>query len=342
MLALVVALGVTGAWGDVDEDAPRPKQAEERVERARSSPERKEQWSPGATKRFAGALLGGAVGAVVPALVGLAARPVCTFCGTPPLAVAMFLMTPVLAAVGTLVGWSLLGGSASVGAAAAGALAGMVAALVLLIVPAATFQRDVAEAQFPFIVGVTGLAVALETLALEAREAAVEETPALATPTGRFLATSLTMLGTLVVGTALVVGITAASRSAAVAVPATLVTLALAPLAPWAMHQALDGRGSVGFAYLGMLASAALVTGSVLAGALTSIGGAFGPRRDARLDAGLVLAFSAGGLAGVFGVPLLLEYSHGREVLERAQKLKATLSVAPVPGGVMAGVALQF
>jgi hypothetical protein len=351
MLALaLVALGQFGGSAQASGDLELPRHPLVQVpepERFVRRPLARTFWSEGATKRFVGALAGGAVGAALPVALALAAQPRCAaLCPATPVAVAVgTMLAPVLAVAGASAMFALLGGTLSPGVAVAGSLGGLALGALFLFASAAVSPLVLAPATptWPAAVVASGLVLSAMALALEARHEALEEAPFLQVSPGRFAATTLTMAATLGLGSLLSLGLGALAFSAPLGLGVGTVSLALAPLVPLAVHRALGGRAGAGWAYLGLVASLGVAGAAFLGGFIGGLAGGFGPRRDVRLDAAVVFSASAGALGLVFGVPLFLEFGHGLELLERSEEAgRPRLSVAPVPGGAVGGLALSF
>lgn len=346
-LALVTLGQLGGSFGQSgDLELPRyPLQRVPESERFVRRPGARDYWSDGATKRLAGALVGGALGAALPVVLALATQPPCLgICAQSPSVILLSMLAPLTAIAGATAAWALLGGELSPGIAVAGAIGGSALGALLLfgsllLAAPATLPRP----NWPGVVGASAVAVGVMALALEARHEALEEAPFLVVPAGRFVATTLSMLATVGLGALLSIGLGAATYSSALAIGVGIVTASLAPLVPLAVHRSLGGRGTGGWAYLGWLASLA-IGGAAFTGVLMSaLAGGFGPLRDARTDAAIIFAGAAGTLAAVFGVPLFLEFSHGAELLERSEEAgRPRLSLAPVPGGAMGALSLSF
>lgn len=301
----------------------------------RTPPSELQRWPDGATNRFLGALLGGALGMALPGVLAAASRTPCgafVACVPGPVAVLLSSLTPPVAIVGAMLGSTLMGGQPSFGAAVAGLMGGLTSGLLLLLYHSRAFTGSSGDSAVGVTLAASGLAVALMAIALEARSDALEEFPFIATPTSRLVATALGTLGALA-GVALLttIAITAGGNGAAAAV-VSILGLGALPLVPWAIHGGNGGRGSIGAAYLGWLGAVALVglcAGLVAVGLTGSLGGPT-PPVIAMLGGGIAL----GTLASVFAVPLILEWSHGQALIEESVKtsVKAQVSVAPVSG----------
>lgn len=301
-------------------------------------------WAEGATKRFLGAFVGGLVGLAIPAAIAGAGIPPCTIglCGFATIAgLAMGISGP-LSMVGANLGFTLMGGNASVGASAAGLLGGLGSGLVLLLISTVTTSLS-NESQWAAVISAGALAAAIQALALEARNDALDEAPFLAAPTSRLAFTSLGMVATLGAGALLTALTLPFGYYAIIIAPIVLlVTAGLAPLVPWSIHRSMGGEGSLGAAYLGWLASLGVGAAGVFAAFLGATIALPAAQVDARtvglIGGGLGLAL----IAGVMGTPLMLEWSHGESRLGRAKvvpDLKAQVSVAPIasPQGLAGG-----
>jgi hypothetical protein len=339
----LVALGQLGGgleeWKDFEPQYKLVRVPE--PERFVRRPGARNYWSDGATTRFVGALAGGAIGATLPIVLGLAIQPRCsTPCAMSPVVAVLGLLAPLTSITGATAAWALLGGEISPGAAVAGAIAGLATGSLFLLGTATL--RPTQPSAWPFVVVASGVAVSAVALALEARHEALEEAPFVAAPVGRFIATSLTMLGMLGLGALLSFGLGTLAGSPALAIGLGFVSLGLAPLIPMAVHQGMGGRGTAMWSYLGWLVSLGVGAAAGLATVLAVSAGAF-RLGDARLDTTLIMAASTAGLAAVFGVPLFLELSNGRELLERSDVAgQPRLSLAPIQGGAMGTLALSF
>ena len=311
----------------------RPPAAPAKERFVRTPPAEPERWSAGATKRFVGALLGGAVGAALPLVAGALATTAC-----PPAApcpgwgLVGGIAAPFLAVLGASLGTAVMGGEPSVGAALAGMIGGLALAAVLLLGDALLSFAPGTAPRWPIVVGASAAAVGLSVLAMESRNDALERAPFIAAPSSRLVLTSLALLGTLAVE-ALVFGLAISRLLGNGGVAAVLLVAALgtAPLVPIAVHRALGGRGSFGAGYLGWAASLA-VTAIALVGATGTQASVF--TSDPRLIGLFAISVVGGGLAAILGVPLFLEWSHGNALLEASNRpaVKAQLSVAPVAG----------
>jgi MFS family permease len=287
-------------------------------------------WAEGATKRFVGAFVGGLVGMAIPAL-GVATTPSCTVFGC----VLAAGLAPAVSVVGATLGFSLMGGRMSAGAAIGGMIGGLAAGLGLLL-----FQRiivtDSNQSQWGAVIAAGAIAVAIEAIALESRHDALEEAPFIDVPTSRLAFTSLGLLGTLAGIGLLSTGIALLGfpTGTTVAPIFAVLGMAAAPLVPWAIHRSNGGEGTLGAAYGGWLASLAVAGAGILVAVLSSFGSITmgnDPRTAAMLGGGISLAV----IAGVFGTPLMLEWSHGNARRERAKvppRVKAQLTMSPLAG----------
>jgi hypothetical protein len=305
--------------------------------------------SQGRLLRFVGAFVGGAVGLGVPLLLlpladapcaGLAAT--FSFCPTPVhfLVGALSLVGAIAGAAG---GFALAGGEVSGGALVVGTFVGLFLALGVAAVAVAVSQSFPSSGLgLPVVVTGAGLVVASQAFSMLLRDDALEGRPWLSSSAGRIALTSLTFLGTGAVGALLVGLLGAATQSGLVAVAAGVVMGGLVPLAAWGTHRALDGKGTVGMAYLATLGTAALAF--LGAGFFALTNGSFLVNDGGRIRGAATTAVVIGGvLLGTLGVPLVLEASHGGAVIEeRAQKVALSLGGAPVPGGAMGVVTARF
>lgn len=294
-------------------------------------------WAEGATKRFVGAFVGGLVGMAVPALLGVATTPPCTAfgCGVTFGSVLATGLAPAVSVVGATFGFTLMGGRMSAGAAIGGMIGGLAAGLALLF-----FHRiivvDSNQPQWGAVIAAGALAVAIEAIALESRHDALEESPFIDVPTSRLAFTSLGLLGTLAGIGLLSTGIALLGFPVGLTLSPIFAVLAMAavPLVPWAIHRRMGGEGSLAAAYGGWLASLAVVGAGILVAVTSSIisfSTVNDPRTSAMLGGGIGLAF----IAGVFGTPLMLEWSHGNARRERATvpaSFKAQLTMGPLTG----------
>lgn len=296
-------------------------------------------WAEGATQRLIGAFLGGAIGVALPSVVaGLATTPCVFGCSISFGSGLAASLAPALSVVGATVGFGLAGGRASVGAASAGLLGGMALSLVLLF-----FHRiavpETSEVPWGVVIGAAAIAVALEAIALESRNDALDEAPFLEVPAARLAFSSLGLFATVAGVTVLatLVGVLGYPAGLIFGPLIGLVGAGVAPLVPWAVHRSMGGEGSLGAAYLGWLGSLAIAAGGVgvmvLAMNLSFLPGQTiaDPRNVMMLGAGVGMA----AIAAVLGTPLALEWSHGDRRIDRsklAPSVKAQLSLSPIVG----------
>lgn len=306
-----------------------------------------ERWPEKLPARFVGALVGGAALAASTAIpAGLTAGTTCPFPGFCPIGagtIMLTVLTPVASLTGASVGSAFFGGSAPVGAGIAGLTGGLTAGAVVLLLavlanPPSFLGPTSSIPSWPVLVGASALALGLQTLAMDAREDALEAHPELAVPAGRFALETVANVLTIVTGGFLTVLMASASAflGAALTIGLAGALLAVAPLVPWAIHRAMDGRGGLGAAYLGWLGS----LGIAALGTLGTVLGVNGLGTDPRGVGLAVFSMSAAVMAGSFGVPLALEYGHGLAVLNDLEG--PSVSVAPIRGGALGSVALRF
>lgn len=292
-----------------------------------------ERWSAGATKRFVGALVGGAIGAALPLIPGALATNGCqALAPCPGWGVVAGITAPLLSVLGASLGYSLMGGEPSVGAALAGLIGGLAAAAALQVLDLALSSAPTSRPGWPTIVAASGLAVSLSVLAMESRSEALADAPFIASPASRIVLSALALVGTLGIE-ALLVGLLASSFGGGVLAAVIVVTsLGVTPLVPIAVHRALGGKGSFGAGYLGWVASLAVagIAGAAIAATASSL---FRP--DPALISILAISITGGSLAAALGVPLFLEWSNGNALIEESEKapaVKAQLSVSPIAG----------
>lgn len=289
-------------------------------------------WTRGATTRFVGALLGGMTGMAMAALASAGLVAACR-CTSTTGAGVFASAWPITSVVGATLGFSLTGGRASPGAAIAGSIGGLAAGLLLLLFHQSTVFAPT-ELGWGATLAVGALVAGLQALALETRHAALEEAPFIDATASRFALTALGTFGAIAVDVLLTFGASLV-RGPVNAGPFVLIaTAALTPLVPWAIHRGLGGEGSLGAAYIGWVASLALAAGGA-ALVLFASGTPFAPAVDVR--AATMLSGSLGLItfAGVFGMPLLLEWSHGNARQGRARvgpRVDVHASVAPLTG----------
>lgn len=302
-------------------------------ERGVRTPEAAERWATGATKRFVGALLGGTVGAALPLIAGALATNGCpTLAPCPGWSVVAGVAAPLLSVLGASLGYWLMGGEPSVGAALAGLIGGLAAAAALQVLDLALSSQPTSRPRWPAIVAATGLAVSLSVLAMESRSDALEGAPFIASPASRVVLAALALVGTLGIE-ALLIGLSATSFGGGVLATAIVVaSLGVTPLVPIAVHRSLGGKGSFGAGYLGWVASLAVagIAGAAIAATASSL---FRP--DPALISILAISITGGSLAAALGVPLFLEWSNGNALIEESEKapaVKAQLSVSPIAG----------
>lgn len=302
-----------------------------------------ERWSVGATKRFVGALLGGAIGAALPLIPGALATNGCpALAPCPGWSLVAGVTAPLLSVVGASLGYSLMGGEPSVGAALAGMIGGLAAAAALQLLDLVLSSQPTSRPRWPAIVAASGLAVSLSVLAMESRSDALEGAPFIASPASRVVLTALSLVGILGIESLTVGLLATASGGGVLAAVIVVASLGVTPLVPIAVHRALGGKGSFGAGYLGWAASlavAGIAVGGIVAGASSLF------RPDPALISVFAISITGGSLAAALGVPLFLEWSHGNTLLEEAENapaVKAQLSVVPVSGGAMAGLSGTF
>jgi hypothetical protein len=259
-------------------------------------------------------------------------------------AIALGTLAILTSMSGAVVGDAIAGGEGSVGAAAVGTVAGLLAALAVSSLVGVSSPRRLPEgAVAATLVTAGGLVVAAQAVALLVRGDALAEQPVVAAKTVRMVIPSLTLV--LCAGvTALLTGLAWVS-SPALGIVTALALGGLTPLASWGAHRALGGRGSVLAAYLGTVAVAALgVVGSFVAMVMdTRMPRAPGDASMA-LRTGTIAALAGGSvLVGALAVPVALELSHGLELEHTsAPDRGVSLGGGPVPGGAMVTVGARL
>lgn len=283
-------------------------------------------------KRFIGALVGGAVALAIPLAIS---APNCSSgtCSTNAFQNFSLGIMPLVGGLGAYFGHHLFGGEAEYPFAAIGAgMGSLIGMLVLSFAQAINVQPN---ALFPFVAGAAGLTTFLMAILLDTRDHAIGALVAEGHASGaRLWATFGASVGVGIAGTfvSLLLGFV---NPFAGLITGTLF-LAAVPLVAFGVHSALEGKGTLGSAFLGLLVSLALVGVVALPVLLTTGSGpsAFYGAQQAALATGpAFLALLAGPLIG-------LELSH-TGIMEQSS-FKPSFSMAPVPGGAMAGASLRF
>jgi hypothetical protein len=307
-------------------------------------PQEIEPLSARRAKRFLGALLGGAVGFAAPMALLPVADQACmgVFMACPTAAHVLIGAGGLVASIaGAAVGAALAGGDVPGAALVTGTFVGLFLALAVSAVSvAASAGRIGTGVGLALLVGGSGLVVGSQAVALLLRDDAIEERPWLGSSAGRLAGASLAFAGSLGVGFLLAALL--ASSVPVLAIGVGVVTALLAPVASWAAHRGLGGRGSAAVAYLGTIGAAAL---GFLGVGLFLASNTFSPGDDgARVRGGAATALIVGGaLLGTLAVPLALEASHASVLVEEfGAKVKVSLGGGPVPGGAMGVVTARF
>ncbi|MER2562692.1 MAG: hypothetical protein ABTQ32_18340 [Myxococcaceae bacterium] len=309
-----------------------------------------DDWSPNATRRHAGALIGAVLGAGLPllALPLLDARCVPTFACLTDMHPVLFTTSAMLVSVGLTLGHGLGDGSApSFGAAAIGAVVGSLVNLGWLAMMGSTTNVESREAAALLMVATVPITIALQLLSLEFRHEALSQRPAAAVPWKRFGAavgaTALTAAAGVLSG--LLMGLLFLPSNLNVFIPVGLaLSVPLAPLSAVAAHRAFGGRGGFGAAYLGMLAAG--VVGVVIALVATGANATV-PFTNQNFFAAMQSTTAGFGVAGIAiaalaGSAIALELSHASQEDEQPlqKPVEVQLSFAPMPNGgaaVLAG-----
>ena len=299
-------------------------------------------WSPNATKRHAGALIGAVVGAALPLLTLPVINSGCTLsfvCPSDLNAIALVAST-MLGSVGLTLGHALGDGSEpSFGAAALGALVGSVVSLGWLGLMGRTVEVQTREGAALLMVSTLPITIALQLLALEVRHGALELHPERSVPWRRFGAAvgagALTLLGGTLLG--LVLGLVSVPTFPTVLLPVGIgLSLPLAPLAVTAAHRALGGRGGFGAAYLGMLAALVAAAPIILIANFASSGSFItSVNVSATLQATSGFGVTALTVAALASSAIAVELSHARQEENEpaAPEVSFDLRFAPMPNG---------
>lgn len=279
-----------------------------------ASPVDEVPWHEHAAGRFLGAFLGAVAGMAAPMAITAAATSCGGFSCRSTLGEVVGATTPALGALGAAAGLALAGGSASIGTALGlASLGALVAEAVLLsIVAASPFATQNTLAA---VLAAAGIGAGFEAFGLVLRDDVAHWLPDVAVPAGRLALEALSFFGALFVGGLLAVlpGFSSVGSSIASFILGTIV-VGLSPLAPYAVHRANGGKGTVGAAYVGLAAILAVTLVAMVGVGVASGGGFLDGRRDA------VVPLAAGGiaLAVTLSVPLFLEASHGNAMLAPA------------------------
>ncbi len=284
-------------------------------------------------KRFVGALVGGAIGIAIPLAIS---APNCTSvaitCTSSFQNFSLGIM-PLVAGLGAYFGHHLFGGEAEYPFAAIGA--GLGSLLGMLMLGFAEGTGVAPTALFPYVAGVAGLTTFIMAIALDWRDHSLVDLPPTGHGTGaRLWASFGASVGIGIAGSFLSLLLGLVNTTAGVI--SGVVVLGAMPLAAWGVHSALDGKGSVGSAFLGLaIALGVLAAVAVPVIAVTNAG--FSPFYSSQQGA---LLTGSAFLALLLGPIIGLELSHSAVV--RESPLKPSFSFSPVPGGAMVGGGVQF
>ncbi|MEW5741307.1 MAG: hypothetical protein AB1938_20460 [Myxococcota bacterium] len=292
-------------------------------------------------KRFVGALLGGVFGAAAALPMFLSSTGVCPFpsCAPSPLQYVGTLAMPLLAGLGALGGYALLGGDGAALAPFVALVPAMLVTLPFLMLGAAT-GAETALALLPFLLPGIALHIFTSAWLLSTRDEMLGPPGSLRrdmqAPATRVAATIGVGLAVTVVGGLLSFGIAslcAQSVCQAGAIAVGAVTLLGAALSQALTHRALGGRGPGWWGAAGVGGAALLVLAT-----LPFSGMSPGPFTSGVMSALLVEAMAVSTLV----LPAaLLEWSHARTVgAEYAPKL--SFGAAPMPGGGVVSAGLSF
>lgn len=287
-------------------------------------------------KRFIGALLGGAVALAIPLAVSAPSCTAAAGCVTTSFQNFTLGIMPLVAGLGAYFGHHLFGGQAEYPFAAMAA--GMGSLLGMLVLAFAQGTGVAPNALFPYVAGAAGLTAFLMAFVLDLRDTAIGELAPSGHATGaRLWATFGASVGIGIAGTfiALLLGIV----NPFVGLTSGVLFLAGVPMVAYGVHTALDGRGSLGSAFVGLLVSLAavgIIGLPVIAVASSGRGVStffYSAQQSALIAGPAFLALLAGPLIG-------LELSHTGVM--RDSGLEPSFSLAPVPGGAMVGGGIRF
>jgi hypothetical protein len=282
-------------------------------------------------KRFVGALVGGAVALAIPLAIS---APNCGS-GSCSTSFQNFSLgvSPLIAGLGAYFGHHLFGGGAEYPFAAMGA--GVGALLGMLSLAFAEGIGTKPTDLFPFVAGAAGLSTFLMAIVLDLRDQTLSTLP----PNGhgtaaRLWATFGASVGVAILGTFTSVLLGLANPY--VGLVSGLAVLAVMPLVAWAVHGALEGHGSLGSAFLGLVVSLGVLAAVAIPVEVITPSGVstFYPSQQAALLTGSAL------LAILLGPIVGLELSHSESVHEAP--LTPSFSFAPVAGGAMVGGGVRF
>ncbi len=286
-------------------------------------------------KRFAGALVGGAVAIAIPLAISAPT------CGSPVGCTTSFQyfslgIMPIFAGLGAYFGHHLFGGSAEFPFAALAAGAGSLLGMIAL-----TFADSIGAGPrllLPMIGAAAGLTVFLMAIFLDVRDHSISELPADGHATGaRLWAAFGASAGVGISSAFITLLLTIVNPFAGIVSGAAM--LAALPVVAWTVHHALGGQGTLSSAFWGLLVTlgttlAVALPASITGGSLSATGSGFYFGHQTALFTGAAfLAMLLGPVAG-------LELSHSSAARESG--LQPSLMLAPVNGGALIGGGLRF
>ena len=284
-------------------------------------------------KRFVGALVGGAIALAIPLAISAPNCGAALACSSSSFQDFSLGIMPLVAGLGAYFGHHLFGGEAEYPFAAMGA--GLGSLLGMLALAFAEGIGVTPNGLFPFAVGAAGLTTFVMAIVLDWRDQSVINLPPTGHGTGaRLWASFGASVGVGIAGSFLslllgLVNATVGSISGAL-------VLGAMPLVAWGVHAALDGKGTPGSAFLGLMISLgvlAAVAAPVIAVTISRGSLFYSSQQGALLTGAAFLALLLGPIVG-------LELSHSSVV--RETPLKPSFSFSPVPGGAMVGGGVQF
>ncbi len=284
-------------------------------------------------KRFVGALIGGAIAIAIPLAIS---APNCAIiggaCSTSFQNFSLGIM-PLVAGLGAYFGHHLFGGEAEYPFAALGAGLGSLLGMLSL-----AFAEGIGvspTALFPFAAGAAGLTTFLMAIVLDWRDQQVIGLSPAGHGTGaRLWASFGASVGVGIAGSfvSLLIGLV---NTSAGFISGALVLGAM-PIVAWAVHSALDGRGTLASAFYGLLISLGVLAAvAVPVGVVAGSNGSpfYSAQQGALVTGSAFLALLLGPIVG-------LELSHSSVMREAG--LKPSFGFSPVPGGAMVGGGVQF
>ena len=286
-------------------------------------------------KRFIGALLGGAVALAVPLAISAPSCSAAAGCSTTSFQNFTLGIMPLVAGLGAYFGHHLFGGQAEYPFATIAA--GMGSLFGMLVLSFAQAIGVAPNGLFPYVAGAAGVTAFLMAFMLDVRDTAIAQLPSEGHATGaRLWASFGASIGVGIAGSfiALLLGIV----NPFAALISGALFLAAVPLVSYGVHTSLDGRGTLGSAFLGLLVSLAAV--GVVGIPVLVAGSSGGPTAFFYGAQQNALVAGPAFLALLVGPLIALELSHTAAMGESS--LQPSFSLAPVPGGAMMGGGIRF